>query len=76
MGFISHWQFLEPAAVNNGISLVTQGLEIDVVCLVDQVTDIPALGFHIGKIRSFVSDLLKINIPVILVTPVAGLLTP
>lgn len=59
--------------MDDGISLVSKGFEVDVVTLVDQVIHIPSLGFHLGKVGSLACHLFKVKIPVVLVAAVTGL---
>ena len=71
---VTHGQLLEAAAVEDGVPLVDQGLEVDVVRGTHQVADVAAPFGHPGKVGSLVGHLPEVDLPAVLVAAVAGAL--
>jgi transcriptional regulator of acetoin/glycerol metabolism len=55
--------------MDDGISLVAKGLEVDVIRRADQVADVPALGGHVAEVGPFLGDFFEVHVLVVLVAP-------
>jgi len=58
--------------MDDGITLVAQGFEVDVIRRPDQVADVPAFGGHEAEVGPFLGDCFEVHVPAVLMAAIAG----